>query len=140
MSHQAVNSKTQVSTVFRFGGGLFIVALFFSIWHFGKNTQTSFSTEDKDEIESIAKRICIAANERACRITWGGKHLWAGSLVPVATGQALAGIDHIRSTLMGPTWVEHSTSDGTLFSNSTHEVFISTQTGTITIMALEHTR
>ena len=133
-----MNSTTQVRIAFRYIGAIFLVTLLFSIWHFGKSTPYTFSANDKVEVEGIAKSICIAAGERDCKVTWGGKHKWSGSLIPVAKGQAIAGIDHIRSTLAPPTWVESNATNGVLFSDGKHDVFFSTDTGTISITSQLH--
>ena len=132
-------AATRLKTFSRYFGVVFLVAVALSIWFFGQPVRPSFSAEAKSGIEGIAKSICAAANEQSCQVTWGGKHRWFGSLVSVVPGQAIAGIDHVRRALIAPAWVESSQSNGVTFSDGTYEVFVATESGTITITTLEHT-
>ncbi len=132
-------ATTRIKTLFRYVGVVFLVVVWLSIWYFGNPMRHSFSDEAKGGIERIAKTICAAANEQSCQVTWSGKHRWFGSLVPVVPDQAIAGIDHVRRALLAPAWVETKQSNGVTFSNGEYEVFVSAESGTITITTSEHT-
>ncbi len=134
-----VLAPNQFKTFFRYFAAVFMAVLVLSIWRFGQPIQPTFSAEAKTGIERIAKGICAAANEPTCQITWSGKHRWFGTLAPVSSGQAIAGIDHIRAALIAPAWVERAASDGITFSDDKYEVFFSSASGAITITTLEHT-
>lgn len=118
-------------------GVAFIAAVWLSIWLFGKPMKASFSRESRTQIELIAQRICTAAGERDCSIAWSGKHKWFGQLHPSSLGLAKAGLSQVRQALVSPPWFESAQSDGITFSDGKFEVFVSSQSGTISISSVE---
>jgi hypothetical protein len=119
-----------LAAVFIFGVGL-------SIWYSGKPIKPSFSSESRAQIEVVAKKVCAAAREQVCAVTWGGKNKWFGTLEPSSSGLAKAGVDHVRLVLGPPRWAEVSQPNGVSFSDGKIEVFVSAISGAIAITTIE---
>jgi hypothetical protein len=101
--------------------------------YFGKPKTVGFLETDKVEIQGIANRICAAARQNDCTVVWGGKHKWFGTLQPISTEQALAGLDHVRAALGSQAWQASTRDNGTQFTDGRYEVSVSKVSGAITI-------
>ena len=83
---------------------LLIGSTWLSIVIFGKTAPLGFFEGDKQDIQVIAKRICDAATQIECTVTWSGKQRWFGTLQPQSAGQSKAGLDHVRKALDTGAW------------------------------------
>jgi hypothetical protein len=114
------------------GSGLLLVFIT-ALVVFSAPRRTNFDAEHKAQIQSLANRLCAAASERSCELSWGGKSKWFGTLQPSASGLGKVGLDHIRDALPASSWQETAEPTGVTFKNEKYEVFYSSQSGAVTI-------